>query len=668
MFALFASMTLARCDCEEIQEFFPAAAYSPDVLNFGDVAVNTEKSLDIRVTSNGSAGLIISQYSFPGAPAASLGKFKFEKQACLPDATCTALKPEFTTGISPGKTSSITVTYRPCPDAWTGDQLKPDFDFNTCPTGLDQIDMQILDNTREQNHKITITAQPAQQPNIAVRCARTMKCNTANDVAVEDCTSLSFGTVTFGDQPCDIVVELQNSRTAGKPTGPLHVDRMDVYVVNTEMLNTQIDGKDVGFSFFDLDGTTPLALPIEVPIPTGGMTGTKRFKMRFTGARDGTWFGQPMMGRGLRIYHDDPSPTKRPVVGVTVTGIGAAPAITVLPGAIDFGPVEQNTTRTATIVIGNAGSGALRLTDIRFATDTTMAKFRRTTDMGEPTITIPANTISGVKVFVSYTPRTPGQDSDELLIGSNDGIKPVVHVPLSGGATPRIRVDPQDTLVYELSNPPSPVARCKNVLVTNVGYGDLVVQRLDIVGPDNDRTHPSVDDFSITGCASLPCTNTFTLCPPSNPACTQSSKEIEICYDNNDNSSQDLVELIIDSTDPRNPSYKVVLSAEDRPCLEPTPVIMLDTMNPKVGMPVCANCTSSSPGGETGGGATIDECSWSFAFATSNPTPMLGPNPGNQTCFTPTLAGLHILQLNTRNSCQASASTPASETILIRAQ
>ena len=51
-----------------------------------------------------------------------------------------------------------------------------------------------------------------------------------------------------------------------------------------------------------------------------------------------------------------------------------------------------------------------------------------------------------------------------------------------------------------------------------------------------------------------------------------------------------------------------------------------------------------------------------------SPSPTLAPNPGNQVCFTPTLAGLHILQLEVTNSCMAVSTTPAQETILVRAQ
>lgn len=273
---------------------------------------------------------------------------------------------------------------------------------------------------------IAIRAQPAQPPTIAVRCARRDKCNTAPDVAVEACTSLSFGSISLGDPPCDIIVEVQNSRSASALTAPLVVDRADIYVVNTEQLGAQVDGRTAGFSFYELDGTTPLAVPFEVPIPAGAPTGSRRFKVRFDGAGSGTWFGQTTEGRGLRLHHDDP---RSPVAGVTVTAIGAAPAITILPSSIDFGPVAAGSTREATVVIGNSGSSPLTVRDIRFETRTTFTFF---TDRGLPPFSIPANTISGATVTITYTPQGASQDIDRLLIGSNDGLTPVGVVSLRG--------------------------------------------------------------------------------------------------------------------------------------------------------------------------------------------------------------------------------------------
>src|SRR5688500_18398091 len=95
--------TLVRCDCEEV-EFTPAAQYTPATnVDFGLVSVSSQKKIDIRVLSSGSAALkLLSAY----VPEDQRRKFIVKAADDL------------TTGLAPMRTSSISVTYRPCPDAW----------------------------------------------------------------------------------------------------------------------------------------------------------------------------------------------------------------------------------------------------------------------------------------------------------------------------------------------------------------------------------------------------------------------------------------------------------------------------------------------------------------------------------------------------------------------
>lgn len=668
------SAALVRCSCEEDPVFVPGVAYEPgDTLNFGEVSVDQELTLDITVRSNGGAALVISSLTFPGADPTMLGKFAFEGQACAPDAACTSLKPDLLAGVAPSSTSSISITYRPCPDAWNGDALKPDYDFSTCPTGNDVVEMTINDNSRDQTRTITLTGQPAQQPDIQVLCNNSAnQCGKSIDpMFVGQCNTLSFGSVTAGGMPCDIEIEVRNVRRQGKPTGALIVERVDILVATIDPPITQVDGRTVGFTLLDSAGA-PLVFPVTVPIAVGQPQGSQRFKVRFDGSGNGLWLGDRGSDRGLRIYHNDPDADNRTVLGLGITADGAAPQITVLPSVIDFGPVEQGTTRTATIVVGNAGSAILEVGQLGFMTDQTGNRFRVTHDQGAGTgpFSIMPNVTAGARLFVEYTPVSAGQDRDVLLIPSNDPDEGRKEVPLSGGATPRISVEPRDTLVFELGNPPSSEPRTKDVTVANVGYGDLVIQRLDIVGPDGERDHSSVDDFSISygtpaqTCASFPCDVSISLCPPSNAACQNPLDVIHVTYRNNDNSNIDLVTLRIYSTDPANPIYDVVLQAEDRPCFSPTPVILPTTPNPTAGSPVCLSCTSSSPGGPSGNPATIVSCDWTFAFAASSPIPAFMPNPGDAPCFTPTASGLHIVSLVVTNSCGV-ASSAATEVVTV---
>jgi hypothetical protein len=675
---LLAAGALARCECEEPQTFTPGASYEPStVLDFGLVSVTSERVLDVRVLSNGSAALKISQLSFSGADPAKLGKFLFEGQTCSPDAACTSLKQPLVDGLAPGRTSSITITYRPCPEAWNGNVLKEDFDFSRCPSAADQVDMSVIDNTREGSHLIVLSGQPAQAPVLELACPQGGgHCNEANPMLVTPCVALNFGNVTSGQMPCDIVVEVRNKLRDGKPPGTLNVDKLDILV---QELNRPgiVRGEEVGFSLLDAAGT-PLDVsavtPFQVPFMPGGTQGVQRFKVRFDGTGYGIWRGEASRMTGLRLYSDDPN--NQPFVTVSISATGSAPEIQCDPPRVDFGPVEQNTTKTTDVHCINAGDADLTISDIRFATDTTGQELSFTTDRGQAfPMTVPPFANNRFTITVSYTPRNSGQDSDTLRIGSNDTGSNPLEIPISGGAVPRIRCEPADSLVFALPNPrppPPQPERCLPLTCSNIGYGDLTIQRVSLVGPEGLPDHPSVDDFSMRECPNgFPCEPqpAVVLCPPSNPACTNSSKEFTVCYLNNDNSTTDLADLKIDSTDLSNPSLTITLNAEDVPCLFPSPVITVETANPTTGMEVCVNGSASDPGGDPGmqPPTTINGYEWFWLF-TPGARPVLNPPDQARTCFTPPTGaqGVYILGLHATNSCGRKSQTAAQETITVR--
>lgn len=668
-FTTLATLAFSACSCDDVETFVPGVTYDPGtVLSFGEVSVSSEKTLNIKVISNGRAALKISSMTFPAADQTALSHFLFEGKPCPFDDECsgTGLKADLINGVSPGVTSSITVTYRPCPAAWNGNILKAGFDYSTCPSAPDQVELQLIDNSREANHKIVISGQPAASPDISIACMQGGgHCGDMASMLNTPCTFLVFGNVTAGGTACELVVEVRNSRRQGKPTGELALERIDLRLTSTEPGNENqiFRGEDNGFTVLDED-RMPVSYPILVPIPQGANVGSKKLIVRFDGTGPGQWVGTMTSSTGARFYHNDPTPTKAPFVTVGVSGYGASPTIQVYPPNINFGPVEQGRTKTATLTITNAGSSDLNITDWRMDMDATNQKFRITSDKGNPPITVPPYNMNQFKVFVSYTPPAAGQDIDTVKIGSNDLKTPTLLIPVSGGALPRIRVDPVDTVVFELPSPrpPPPIPpRSKTFRVTNVGYGDLVIQSLNLLGPGGDPASTSIDDFSIAGCSAWPCTQSITLCPPSDPACRTPSHEFTVTYANNDNSELDLAELTIGSTDPSNPNYLLTLQAEDNPCFAPSPIITVETQNPKENVEICANASMSGAGGMAG--TMLTGFHWEFLFASSQPTPALNPPDQNRVCFTPTLAGVHILSLNVTNSCGAMGSSPATEVI-----
>jgi hypothetical protein len=238
----------------------------------------------------------------------------------------------------------------------------------------------------------------------------------------------------------------------------------------------------------------------------------------------------------------------------------------------------------------------------------------------------------------------------------------VARLEVRGGAVPRLVVDPSDNLLFPLSDPPPP-QRDETIVVSNAGFGDLVIGQLDILGPEDARDHPSVNDFTIiepAGCGTLPCNPGITLCPPSNPGCARSETRLVVRYRNDDISSTDLASLVIQSNDPTDPVHRVVLNATDQPCLFPTPIVTVQTPRPCVGQPVTVSAASSNPGGPLGMSANLTGFEWSWLFAPP-PQPTFSPVDQETTTFVPMRAGVYILGLHVRNSCGARSQSPARE-------
>lgn len=662
VFTLLIAGALPRCNCDEVDEFIPAANYTPEkVLDFGGVAVSSEKTLNISVLSNGRAALILSGVNPTPDNADIRAKWNIAPMADLMD------------GLAPGRTSSIAVTYRPCPAAWTGDQINNNFDFDTCPSAPDQIDLVIVDNTRLGGVTITLSAQPVQSPKIEIYCGRgSGHCND-DTVELSECVSLSFGTVSSADTACDLIFEVRNTKRDGKPTGALKIDRLDVQVfdINAAQPRPQIAGAAVGFSIVDMAGNVVSVdpdNPLTVEIPEGASTGAVRMKARFRGTTLGIWRGEAMNGTGLKIYNDDPD--NRPFKAVSLSAIGSAPDIQVLPRSIEFGPVPQGSTKTATLTVSNAGDAILRIDSIELATDRQMAKFRITTTMGMPPFDVPAFANNTFRVMVAYTPLAGGTDADSLRIGSNDPDDSPLDIPITGGAVPKCQLDPSDTLVFALPNPlpPPPIPpRSESFRVSNIGFGELTIQEFAFEAPDQNPNHSSLDDFTIMGCASMPCQPNTTLCAPAQAGCTNSDTTFTVVYANNDNSTVDQLSLHVRTNDPTVPDKILVLSAQDVPCFFPTPVITVTSTSLKVGENIRVNGLSSDPGGAPGGGGAVSDYQWRWLFTPGAP-PTFDSQGTVNTSFTPVRHGAHILGLDLVNDCGSRSQTPASENLPISPQ
>jgi hypothetical protein len=332
-----------------------------------------------------------------------------------------------------------------------------------------------------------------------------------------------------------------------------------------------------------------------------------------------------------------------------------APQISCASAALDFGAVLPGNTQTLVTTCNNTGDAALFVSQIQFTGANPAFTFE--TDRGPaPFMLPPAATVA---IEVHYSPLGSAPDSDTLLINSDDPDTANMEIEVFGGAVPRLRVDPADTLFIPYASAPSTA----QLVISNVGLGDLLVERIVITGPA-----PSVDDFTILECSNQnPCelSPPLTLCPPMSASCVgPSSHALTVVYANNDISNVDFAELHLETNDPADPEHVVVFEAEDHPCLFPVPAITVVPPQPCVGMPVLLSSASSTAGGR---GSTITAYHWSWLF-TPPSAPAINPSSTSSTAtFIPIDSGVHVIGLYVRNDCGAESPSPATETIDVAA-
>lgn len=645
LYATLAAATTVNCDCGEDPVFLPSPNYTPaTVLDLGDVSVDSEKTVGITVRNDGSAAYniveLVEQFD-----ADDTGKWTI----VVDDA--------FTTGLSPSQTATITVTYRPCPDAWQGNDVNPDL-LPDCPGDPDSGVLSITDNSTEGNREITVAAQPVQAPTVTIRCPVTMggvQCN-VDEPNMQVCNGILFGAVTAGGDPCDLIIEIENEWRNDKPVGTLSVDGVTIEVrdLDEDPANAPtIEGEEVGFSIRDLDGN-PLdisaANPLEVPIDAGGTSGTRRFKLRFDGGAAGAWGGLPSEGNGLRFFTSAPD---NRVVSMLINGNGAAANLQCSPPQRDLGPVEQATTATTSFSCQNSGNAILDVSSI--GVESGNPELTLTTDVGAAPFMIQPQ--GRFTINVSYTPQDGGIDVETIVIASNDiRNNGRLELDFRAGAVPRCEVPAR--LVFALpanEEPPYP-PRTENLTILSTGFGDCVIERIDIL-EDNSSKDDFTIDLPVCG-GQVPCTINETLPPMSGRF------DIPITYDNNDISTTDTVNLHVYTNDPGNPDQIVILEAMDDPCFFPIPIIEVETMRPCVGEPVTINADMSMPGGD-GMTTTIVGYTWSWLFAPP-PEPQFSQQMSTTT-FIPERDGVYFLGLDAINSCGAMSQSQATEMINVSA-
>jgi TolB protein len=108
------------------------------------------------------------------------------------------------------------------------------------------------------------------------------------------------------------------------------------------------------------------------------------------------------------------------------------PDIAVVPVSLDFGEVEQGTSRHLTVTVSNQGSYRLQVRGVSLVAGTS-GEFQTTLPSALPIYVEPGKTLD---VTVTYTPADVGIDTGVLEILSDDPDEPVVTVSLRGAGVP----------------------------------------------------------------------------------------------------------------------------------------------------------------------------------------------------------------------------------------
>jgi subtilisin family serine protease len=187
----------------------------------------------------------------------------------------------------------------------------------------------------------------------------------------------------------------------------------------------------------------------------GGQSQEVTVTIDASGLDGGTYEGM------VNVQTNDP---QQPLVGHPVTlGVTGAPAIGVMPAALDFGQVFLGFSRTLDLRINNTGTDTLTVGSIA---------------SGDPQVTvapallaIPAH--AGATVQVTYAPSGPGTLATTLVVTSDASNAPELTVPVAGSAAPAPVVLVEPASFSETLYTGGMVTR--NLRVRNTGGSNLIV-------------------------------------------------------------------------------------------------------------------------------------------------------------------------------------------------
>ncbi len=158
---------------------------------------------------------------------------------------------------------------------------------------------------------------------------------------------------------------------------------------------------------------------------------------------------------------------------VQLQGNGASPVVSVVPTALDFGPVQIGTHPNKSVTLSNQGPGSITVTALA------MAGSKNFGLVASPTLPLPVAQGAALSLVVSYAPTAIAADSGSLVITTDS--TPDIVVPLTGsGVTGKLVVTPLSIDFGSVLL--GATSEAKDVTVSNTGSGPLRIMTGEMVG------------------------------------------------------------------------------------------------------------------------------------------------------------------------------------------
>ncbi|NOY06327.1 MAG: choice-of-anchor D domain-containing protein [Chlorobi bacterium] len=167
-------------------------------------------------------------------------------------------------------------------------------------------------------------------------------------------------------------------------------------------------------------------------------------------------------------------------LSITLLGEGAAPALALSDASLDFGDVLVNSQKTLPVVITNQGTAVLTISSISVSTFTA-------TDFSY-TFALPHTIQAGESdsMWITFTPAVPGLQTATMIIASNTPGKTTDTISLRGIGIARAPVISLSTTVLDFGNVIVDSTITKSFTIKNTGNADLVVNGFTLSGSSND--------------------------------------------------------------------------------------------------------------------------------------------------------------------------------------